>query len=60
MVKRPVRWKDFSYDLKWYLTDGYTYRAEDTYLFPGYVTFAAEDSFYVESSVPEYYEEEMT
>lgn len=52
-----VTGKEFSYDLKWYLTDGYTYYGEERYLFPEYVTFAEEDSFSYEGLGPEYYDE---
>ena len=57
MAGKLVSGKEFSYDLKWYLTDGYTYYGEDKYLLPAYVTFAEEDSFYYEGLGPEYYEE---
>lgn len=49
---------EFSYSLKWYLTDGYTYYGEEKCLLPAYVTFGAEDSFYYEGLGPEYFEEE--
>ncbi len=52
-----VKGKEFSYNLKWYLTDGYTYYGEEKYLLPAYVTFGSEDSFYYEGLGPEYYEE---
>lgn len=56
--KHLVSGKDFSYSLKWYLADGYTYYGEDKYLFPSYITFGEEDSFYYEGLGPEYFEEE--
>lgn len=52
-----VSGKDFSYSLKWYLADGYTYYGEEKYLLPAYVTFGSEDSFSYEGLGPEYYEE---
>ena len=54
-----VRGKEFSFQLKWYLADGYTYYGEDKYLLPSYVTFGEEDSFYYEGLGPEYYEEDL-
>ena len=54
-----VSGKDFSYHLKWYLTDGHTYRAEEKYLFPAYVTFAEEDSFFYEGLGAKNYEENL-
>lgn len=54
-----VSGKDFSYDLKWYLTDGYTYYGEERYLFPAYVTFGEEATFYFEGLEPEDYEENL-